>query len=149
MEDDRDLRIEFLKSEKPIVEEWTPDKIDVEEENAIKEYTNSDDFLNKEIQDEEGRRINEEFAKVQWSINTLTSGDFQQVLEMFEKFEFVQYEKAFQNIFYFAKTEPNLINEPETNKLYWKLAKTQWAGIIPPLVPSRKKYHLYSKVILF
>ena len=133
LENDRDLRIEFLKLEKPLVEEWTVDKIEVEEENAVKEYTNSDEFLNKEIQDEEGRRINEEFAKVQWSINTLTSGDFQGVIEMFEKFEFVQYEKAFQNIFYFAKTEPNLINEPETNKLYWKFAKVHWVSIFENL----------------
>ena len=133
LENDRDMRIDFLKLEKPLVEEWTVDKIEVEEENAVKDYTNSDDFLNKEITDEEGRRINEEFAKVQWSINTLTSGDFQGVLEMFEKFEFVQYEKAFQNIFYFAKTEPNLINEPETNKLYWKFAKAHWIGIFETL----------------
>ena len=133
LENDRDLRIEFLKLEKPLVEEWTVDKIEVEEENAVKEYTNSDEFLNKEIQDEEGRRINEEFAKVQWSINTLTSGDFLGVIEMFEKFEFVQYEKAFQNIFYFAKTEPNLINEPETNKLYWKFAKAHWVSIFENL----------------
>ena len=133
LENDRDLRLDFLKLEKPIVEEWTPDKIEIEEENAVKEYTNGDEFLNKDINDEEGRRINEEFAKAQWSINTLTSGDFQSVLEMFDKFEFVQYEKAFQNIFYFAKVDPQLINEPETNKLYWKLAKTQWAGIIDVL----------------
>ena len=133
LENDRDLRIEFLKMEKPIVEDWTADKIEVEEENAVKEFTNSDEFLNKEITDEEGRRINEEFAKVQWSINTLTTGDFQSVLEMFEKFEFIQYEKAFQNIFYFAKTEPNLINEPETNKLYWKFAKAHWVGIFETL----------------
>ena len=133
LENDRDLRIDFLKLEKPLVEEWTVDKIEVEEENAVKEYTNSDEFLNKEIQDEEGRRINEEFAKVQWSINTLTSGDFLGVIEMFEKFEFVQYEKAFQNIFYFAKTEPNLINEPETNKLYWKFAKAHWVSIFENL----------------
>ena len=133
LENDRDLRIEFLKLEKPLVEEWTTDKFEVEEENAVKEYTNSDEFLNKEISDEEGRRINEEFAKVQWTINTLTSGDFQGVMEMFEKFEFVQYEKAFQNIFYFAKTEPNLINEPETNKLYWKFAKAHWVGIFETL----------------
>ena len=45
--------------EKSIVEELTPDKIEIEEENEIKEYTNSDEFLNKEINDEEGRRINE------------------------------------------------------------------------------------------
>ena len=133
LENDRDLRIEFLKLEKSLVDEWSADKIDVEEENAIKEYTNSDEFLNKEIQDEEGRRINEEFAKVQWSINTLTTGDFQGTMEMFEKFEFVQYEKAFQMIFYFAKTEPNLINEPETNKLYWKFAKAHWVGIFETL----------------
>ena len=133
LENDRDLRIEFLKMEKPLVEDWTVDKIEVEEENAVKEFTNSDEFLNKEITDEEGRRINEEYAKVQWSINTLTAGDFQAVLEMFEKFEFIQYEKAFQNIFYFAKTEPNLINEPETNKLYWKFAKSHWVGIFETL----------------
>ena len=133
LENDRDMRIDFLKLEKPLVDEWTVDKIEVEEENAVKDYTNSDDFLNKEITDEEGRRINEEFAKVQWSINTLTSGDFQGVLEMFEKFEFVQYDKAFQNIFYFAKTEPSLINEPETNKLYWKFAKNHWVGIFETL----------------
>ena len=129
LENDRDLRLDFLKMEKPIVEEWTTDKIELEEENAVKEYTNGDEFLNKDIQDEEGRRINEEYAKAQWSINILTSGDFQGVVEMFDKFEFVQYEKAFQNIFYFAKVDPKLINEPETNKLYWKLAKSQWAGI--------------------
>ena len=133
LENDRDLRIDFLKAEKPLVDEWTTDKIEVEEENAVKEYTNSDEFLNKEITDEEGRRINEEYAKVQWSINTLTSGDFLSVMEMFEKFEFVQYEKAFQNIFYFAETEPKLINEPETNKLYWKFAKAHWVGIFETL----------------
>ena len=130
LESDRDLRIDFLKLEKPIVEEWTSDKIEIEEENAMKEYTNSDEFLNKEINDEEGRRINEEFAKAQWSINTLTSGDFQTILEMFERFEFIQYEKAFQNIFYFAKVDPKTINEPETNKLYWKLAKSHWVEIL-------------------
>ena len=129
LENDRDLRLDFLKLEKPIVEEWTADKIEMEEENAIKEYTNGDEFLNKDIQDEEGRRINEEYAKASWSINTLTAGDFQSVLEMFDKFEFIQYEKAFQNIFYFAKVEPQLINEPETNKLYWKIAKSHWAEI--------------------
>ena len=133
LENDRDLRIDFLKMEKPIVEEWTADKIEMEEENAVKDFTNSDEFLNKDIQDEEGRRINEEFAKAQWSINTLTSGDFQTILESFDKFEFIQYEKAFQNIFYFAKVDPKLINEPETNKLCWKLAKTQWQGIIDVL----------------
>ena len=130
LESDRDLRIDFLKLEKPLVDEWTTDKIELEEENAMKDYTNSDEFLNKEINDEEGRRINEEFAKAQWSINTLTSGDFQAVLEMFDRFEFIQYEKAFQNIFYFAKVDPTTINEPETNKLYWKFAKTHWVEII-------------------
>ena len=133
LENDRDLRIEFMKAEKPLVEDWTADKIEVEEENAVKEYMNSDEFLSKEIADEEGRTINEDFSKANWMINTLTSGDFVGVLEMFEKFEFVQYEKAFQNIFYFAKTEPNLINEPETNKLYWKFAKAHWVAIFDTL----------------
>ena len=48
---------------------------------------------------------------------------------MFAQFEFVEYEKVFQNILYFAHVEPKEINEPETNKLCWKLARKHWVPI--------------------
>ena len=35
--------------------------------------------------------------------------------------------------FFFAKIEPQLINEPETNKLSWKLAKSYWAVMLDVL----------------
>ena len=35
--------------------------------------------------------------------------------------------------FFFAKIEPQLINEPETNKLNWKLAKSYWAVMLDVL----------------
>ena len=55
--------------------------------------------------------------------------DFLTLLQMFEKFEFVEYEPVFQNILYFARVEPQEINIPETNALSWKLARTKWNGI--------------------
>ena len=126
LERDRDTRIDMLTTEKPLVEDWNQDKFEQEEENAVRDYINSDDYLQKEIQDEEGRLVNENFAKTTYDITTITDGDFLSVLETFSKFEFVQFEKAFQNIFYFCKLEPNVINEDETNKLSWKKAKNEW-----------------------
>jgi hypothetical protein len=48
------------------------------------------------------------------------------LLLKFEEFEFVQYEKIFQCVFYFAQAEPTLINEPETNRIQWSIARTFW-----------------------
>ena len=130
LEKDRDLRIEYLKMEKPLQEEWTEDKIYAEEENAVREYLNSDDFLVKNVQDEAQKKVETDFAKANMIIQSIIGSDFQTLLEMFDKFEFVEYEKIFQNIFYFCRIEPKDINEPETNKLSWKRARTKWPEIL-------------------
>ena len=118
LEKDRDLRNDYMKIEKPLVEDWTPEKIEAEADNGMKDYLASEEFTNEE-----------DYGRANWNIQTLVSTDFLQCLEMFAQFEFVEYEKVFQNILYFAHVEPKEINEPETNKLCWKLARKHWVPI--------------------
>ena len=129
IEKDRDLRIEYLKQENVLKEEWNADKIESEQENAVREYESSEDYLNKNVTDEAQKAVEDNYAKANWIIQNLISTDFMQLLETFAKFEFVQYEKVFQNIFYFCHIEPQLINEDETNKLSWKKAREHWVGL--------------------
>ncbi len=129
LEKDRDLRNDYMKIEKPLVEDWTPEKIEAEADNAMKDYLSSEEFTNKNIVDEGQRKVEEDYGRANWNIQTLVSTDFLQCLEMFAQFEFVEYEKVFQNILYFAHVEPKEINEPETNKLCWKLARKHWVPI--------------------
>ena len=123
LEKDRDLRNDYMKIEKPLVEDWTPEKIEAEADNGMKDYLASEEFTNKNIVDDGQRKVEEDYGRANWNIQTLVSTDFLQCLEMFAQFEFVEYEKVFQNILYFAHVEPKEINEPETNKLCWKLAR--------------------------
>lgn len=126
LEKDRDSRMEYLKLEKALAEEWNQDKIYAEKENAARDYLSSDEFLSKNITDEAMKGVEESYGKANSVIQTILNNDFITVLQMFEKFEFVEYEKVFQNIFYFARIDPKEINEPETNKLSWKLARKKW-----------------------
>ena len=133
LEKDRDLRIEYLKLEKPLAEEWTTDKILSEQDIASREYANSEEFYNKNITDEEMKNVEMEYAKANWIIQTFTQGDFLSLLEMFEQFEFVEYERIFQNILYFAQVEPSEINFSETNALCWRMARKKWKDIFEVL----------------
>ena len=136
LEKDRDLRNDYMKIEKPLVEDWTPEKIEAEADNGMKDYLSSEEFTNKNIVDEGQRKVEEDYGRANWNIQTLVSTDFLQCLEMFAQFEFVEYEKVFQNILYFAHVEPKEINEPETNKLCWKLARKHWV----PIFETFKEY---------
>ena len=136
LEKDRDLRNDYMKIEKPLVEDWTPEKIEAEADNGMKDYLASEEFTNKNIVDDGQRKVEEDYGRANWNIQTLVSTDFLQCLEMFAQFEFVEYEKVFQNILYFAHVEPKEINEPETNKLCWKLARKHWV----PIFETFKEY---------
>ncbi len=52
------------------------------------------------------------------------------LLNKLEQFEFVQYEKVFQNLFYFAKIAGEQINEDNTHKLSWKKGRKIWPSIL-------------------
>ena len=104
LEKDRDLRIEYLNIEKPIKEEYDDDRIASEQDNAVKEYEGSDEFDKKNITDEDEKAVDFEMCRARTYMNLIFNTDMIKLLEMFEQFEFVQYEKLFQNLFFFAKT---------------------------------------------
>ena len=133
LEKDRDLRIEYLNIEKPIKEEYDDDRIASEQDNAVKEYEGSDEFDKKNITDEDEKAVDFEMCRARTYMNLIFNTDMIKLLEMFEQFEFVQYEKLFQNLFFFAKTPGEDINEPDTHKLSWKKSRKLWKDLINKL----------------
>jgi len=73
---DRDLRNDYMKIEKPLVEDWTPEKIEAEADNGMKDYLNSEEFLNKNITEDGPRKVEEDYGRANWNIQTLVSTDF-------------------------------------------------------------------------
>ena len=63
-------------------------------------------------------------------INTIYNTEMINLLGMFEKFEFVQFEKLIQNLFYFARINGDEINEDFTHKLSWKKGRKIWKKMI-------------------
>ena len=100
LEKDRDLRIEYLNSEKTIKEEYDEDRIVNEQDNAVKDYAASDEFANKNITDEDERQIDMDVVKAKAIINLIYNTEMINLINIFSNFEFVQYEKIFQNLFY-------------------------------------------------
>ena len=126
---DRDIRINFIKSESTLSDEWNEDKVYSEQENAAKEYLSSEEFLNKNIVDANFRDVEYNYGKTSFLINTIISTDMMRLLKMFTEMEFIQYEQIFQNVLYFCRVMPEDINEEKSYKLSWKKAKIQWENI--------------------
>ena len=133
LEKDRDLRIEYLSIEKNIQNEWDEDRFEVEKDNAVKEYQASDEFNNKNIVDEEEKEVDFDMIRAKTIINSIYNTEMINLLGTFEKFEFVQYEKLIQNLFYFARINGEEINEDYTHKLSWKKSRKIWKDMIEKL----------------
>ena len=130
LEKDRDLRIEYLGIEKPLKEDFDIDRIQNDQDNAVKDYAASDEFLNKNISDDLEKEIDFDVVRAKAIINMIYGTEMINLLNMFEKFEFVEYEKIFQNLFYFAKVDGLQINEDDTHKLSWKKSRKIWVSIL-------------------
>ena len=130
LEKDRDLRIDYLNIERPLKDDYDIDRIQNDQDNAVKDYAASDEFLNKNITDDLEREIDFDVVKAKTIINIIYSTEMINLLNMFEKFEFVEYEKIFQNLFYFAKITGDQINEDDTHKLSWKKSRKIWVSIL-------------------
>ena len=130
LEKDRDLRIEYLNIEKPIKEEYDDDRIAAEQDNAVKDYEGSEEFDKKNITDEDEKAVDFDMCRARTYMNLIFNTDMIKLLEMFEQFEFVEYEKLFQNLFFFAKTPGDDINEADTHKLSWKKSRKLWKDLI-------------------
>jgi len=130
LEKDRNLRIEYLNIEKPIQNEWDEDRFEVEKDNAVKEYQASDEFTNKNIVDEEEKEVDADMIRAKTIMNVIYNTEMINLLGTFEKFEFVQYEKLIQNLFYLARINGDEINEDYTHKLSWKKSRKIWKTMI-------------------
>ena len=130
LEKDRNLRIDYLNIEKGIQNEWDEDKFETEKDNAVKDYQTSDEFNNKNIVDEEEKEVDFDMIRAKTIMNVIYNTEMINLLGTFEKFEFVQYEKLIQNLFYFARINGEEINEDYTHKLSWKKGRKIWKSMI-------------------
>jgi len=130
LEKDRNLRIDYLTTEKPIETEWDEDRFEAEKDNTIKEYQVSEEFSNKNIQDEDEKEVDFDMMRAKTIMNVIYNTEMINLLGTFEKFEFVQYEKLIQNLFYFARISGDEINEDFTHKLSWKKGRKIWKKMI-------------------
>ena len=133
LEKDRDIRIKFLDNEAKLKteEKYSDEKFEECVNNYISQFYTSEEYKSKGITDEDAKSFEGDLQKLKYLKNILLEGDCQNILLTFQEFEFVEYLKIFQNLFYFAKMNPLDINELNTNKLEWKKARKFWKDLFP------------------
>ena len=133
LEKDRDIRIKFLDNEAKLKteERYSDEKYEDNVNNYISQFYSSEEYKSKGITDEDAKAFEGDLARLKYLKNLLLEGDCLNILLTFQDFEFVEYLKIFQNVFYFAKMNPLDINELNTNKLEWKKARKFWKDLFP------------------
>ena len=95
----------------------------------MNQFYASDEYKSKGITEEDEKIFEGDLVKMKYLKEAYLNGEFKEAIETFENFEFVEYEKIFQNLLYFCQENPLEINEDKTNKLEWKKAKKYWKNI--------------------
>ena len=133
LEKDRDIRIQFLENENNLKteEQYSDEKFEECVNNHLTQFYSSDEFKAKGITEENAKIFEGELEKMKYLKKLIIEGECLNILLTFKEFEFVEYIKIFQNLFYFTKVDPLSINENKTNKLEWKKARNLWNNIFP------------------
>jgi hypothetical protein len=123
----RDLRIKNLQDGKSYLDINTFEKIQEADEGEFKRYYNEkyEDNPPKDDEDKEDEILwskSRFILKMQLQEDEILNGLFKN----FAKYEFVEFERIFQNIMYFTGFTGKQINFPDTNKLNWKVARHLW-----------------------
>ena len=131
LEKDRDIRIKFLELEAKIKsqDKYSDEKGDDLINSSLNQYYSSDEYKSKGITEEDEKVFEGDLIKMKYLKDAYLNGEFKEAVETFENFEFVEFEKIFQNLLYFCRENPLDINEEKTNKLEWKKAKKYWSNI--------------------
>jgi hypothetical protein len=131
LEKDRDIRIKFLELESKIKaqEKFSDEKGEELINVTINQYYASEEYKSKGITEEDEKVFEGDLIKMKYLKENYLNGEFKEALETFDNFEFVEFEKVFQNLLYFCRENPLDINEVNTNKLEWKRAKKFWKNI--------------------
>lgn len=124
---DRDLRIDIEMVDFALKDQFSIEKLEQEEEKFVKEYFNSEKFVENPITDERVKAVESDFMKSRYIINSFfENDDIKKAFLTFPKFEFIEFERLFQNTLYFVGYHNKEINEENTNKLEWKKARKIW-----------------------
>ena len=136
LEKDRDIRIKFLDDEANLKadEKYSDEKFEESTNNYILQYFASEEFKSKNIVDETEKAMEGDLEKMSCFKSLFLEETCLNILLTLKEFEFVEHLKVFQNLFYFAKINPNDINENKTNKLEWKKARIFWKEIFPYII---------------
>ena len=131
LEKDRDIRIKFLELESKIKsqDKYSDEKGEDLINFTLNQYYSSDEYKSKGITEEDEKVFEGDLIKMKYLKEAYLNGEFKEAVETFENFEFVEFEKIFQNLLYFCRENPLDINEEKTNKLEWKKAKKYWLNI--------------------
>ena len=131
LEKDRDIRIKFLELESKIKsqDKYSDEKGEDLINFTLNQYYSSDEYKSKGITEEDEKVFEGDLIKMKYLKEAYLNGEFKEAVETFENFEFVEFEKIFQNLLYFCRENPLDINEEKTNKLEWKKAKKYWSNI--------------------
>ena len=131
LEKDRDIRIKFLELESKIKaqEKFSDEKGEELINVTINQYYATEEYKSKGITEEDEKVFEGDLIKMKYLKENYLNGEFKEALETFDNFEFVEFEKVFQNLLYFCRENPLDINEVNTNKLEWKRAKKFWKNI--------------------
>ena len=131
LEKDRDIRIKFLELEAKIKsqDKYSDEKSEDLINASLNQFYASDEYKSKGITEEDEKVFEGDLVKMKYLREAYLNGEFKEAVETFENFEFVEFEKIFQNLLYFCQENPLDINEDKTNKLEWKKAKKYWRNI--------------------
>jgi hypothetical protein len=131
LEKDRDIRIKFLELEAKIKsqDKYSDEKGEDLINASLNQFYSSEEYKSKGITEEDEKIFEGDLVKMKYLREAYLNGEFKEALETFENFEFVEFEKIFQNLLYFCQENPLDINEDNTNKLEWKKAKKFWNNI--------------------
>ena len=123
----RDLRISNKEKERKWLEENSLEKIPDLEDQEFRRYI-SEKYPENPPTDEDERNVEANYSKSRYILkiqlleNEILANNFLD----FAKYEFIEHEKLFQNIFYFIGIDHLEINLEHTNKLDWKRARKLW-----------------------
>ena len=131
LEKDRDIRIKFLELESKIKsqDKYSDEKSEDLLNACLNQFYSSEEYKSKGITEEDEKIFEGDLIKMKYLKEAYLNGEFKEAVETFENFEFVEFEKIFQNLLYFCQENPLEINEVNTNKLEWKRAKKFWNNI--------------------
>ena len=114
---DRDLKIKMDEVDRVLKETFPVEKLENDEAQFIKEYFNQEKFIDNQL-DERSKSIETDYARAKFILESFFNNEsISKTYKDFSHLEFVEYERLFQNVFYFVGVSNIDINEESTNKL--------------------------------